>query len=325
MAVISMTDQTPSLFDSDDAWNAEPIEAFTAWLLTPDFVTRGGQAQPLRASSAYVYQAMGGKFIREVLIEGKRGWSSISRDDVQQFLERGQLKAGIRNRYIRLLERLFDDLLSRGIARVNPARGLAVKGLKAKSNDSTVWLSPDQEEAVLTSLSAGEDWRAQRNRAIVAMVLGGGVKVSELVKLKSSSIGLRQEDGSAWLTIQAVGAGRVHRTRLTPLAAKIIQVWLSTRTSYQAAGLLLFPTTPNGEPMHPSTVYRTVAAVLTDAGIDPAIIKRRGARTLRNTFAIRELSEGQAPALVGEYLGHRADRSTRRYTALAKAVKKGSR
>lgn len=318
--------KTESFFDDGPSWSAVPLEALAAWLLTSDFVvTKQGTTQPLRESSAAVYRFMGSKFIREVvlpqpdeeggLVRSGKPWAAVTTNDIHTFLVGNELKRGIRNRYVRLLERMFDHLHSKGLVEGNPARGLAIKE-PSKSNqhhEQTMWLNEAQQHAVIEKLPDGDGWKAKRNRALIATVLGGGLKVSEIIELREHAVGPKQEDGSLYIEVQPTGAGRRHRSKVMPLAASILAHWLRERSTFGLAGDLLFPTKPIGGMLHKATVYRQVAAVMTAAGIDPAIIKRRGARTLRNTYAVRELSNGLPIELVGEYLGHRADRSTLYY------------
>lgn len=322
-----MNKQTASLFGVPDIWQNEPLVAFSAWLLLPDFVvTKAGATQPLRANSAKVYRFMGAKFIRQVLLESSVGqrqgkcWRDVCADDIALFMDKNDLKRGIRNRYVRLLERLFDHLATIGLAAGNPARGLAIKAptTSNQNHDQTMWLADTQQDAVLAALPSGTGWKAQRNKALIATVLGGGVKVSEVIKLTVGAVGPRQEDGSLYIEVWPPGAGRRHRTKVSPTAAGILTAWIAARDAFGVSGQTLFPAKQIGGHLHPATVYRKVAEVLAVAGIDPGTIKRRGARTLRNSFAIRELSDGQPLELVGEYLGHRADRSTRYYTQLLK-------
>ena len=328
------TDLTASLFDDAASWRETPLEAFSAWLLSPTFVvTKQGVEQPLRASSAQVYGFMGGKFIREVILanpgdDGEperlgKAWSQVSAGDIQDFLHRNNLKRGIRNRYVRLLERLYDHLAMKGLVAHNPARGLALKE-PSKSNqhhESTMWLNEDQQAAVVKMLPDGPGWKAQRNRAMIATVLGGGLKVSEVLQLKVGAVGPRQADGSLYIEVQVVGAGRRHRTKVAPWGAQLLVGWIAARAEFGLSGDLLFPAKPIGGLLNKSTVYRQCAVVLTESNIDPAVIKRRGARTLRNTYAMRELSEGQPLELLGEYLGLRTDRSVEYYEEQLKRSK----
>lgn len=313
-----------SLFDSPDTWLNAPKEAFAAWVVSDRFATtKRGDPQVLRDSSIKVYRAMFGKFADQVLQTDPGGTPQkslreVGIDDIRRFLDANRLNKGIRHRYVRLLERTFDLLLTKGLVETNPARGLAVAQptRSGKGNDKTQWLSAEQQNAVLAALPSGESWKDQRSRAMIATVLAGGLKVSEVIKLNVSNVGLKQEDGSVFIDVYPGGAGRWHRTRVAAFGAGMLMEWVETRKALQLPGNLLFPAGAAGGVLHPATVYRQVKAVLAAAGVPEEQIKRRGARTLRNSFALRELEDGASPALVGEYLGHRADRSTRYYTEL---------
>lgn len=313
-----------SLFDNRDTWLHAPKEAFAAWVVSDSFATnKRGEPQPLRDSSIKVYRAMFGKFIDQVLGETPGGsivksLPEVSVDDIRRFLDGNSLNKGIRHRYVRLLERTFDLLLMKGVVDGNPARGLAVAQptRSGKGNDRTQWLSTEQQAAVLDALPSGEGWKDQRSRAMIAVVLAGGLKVSEVIKITLSNVGTQQDDGSVFIDVYPGGAGRWHRTRVAAFGAAILLQWVEMRKTLEIPGNLLFPAGATGGPLHPATVYRQVKAVLSSAGVPEDQIKRRGARTLRNSFALRELEGGASPALVGEYLGHRADRSTRYYTEL---------
>lgn len=316
-----------SLFDSLATWHQAPFEAVAAWLLDPEFVlTKQGVTQPLRESSVVVYRAMLNKFIKHVVLPDEESerpgipWSGITQDELRAFLEKNRLTKGIRNRYLRLLERLFDHLVGLHICTENPARGLAIKApsKSGENNEKTFWLSPGQQAALVEALPDGDGWKARRNRALIALAIGGGLKPSELLVLRLGGIGEVQADGSLYIEVPRTGAGRIHRTKVEAEHATFLRVWLLERAVYALPGDIVFPATDQGGTLHPATVYRHVSAVMKEAGIDPKLVKRRGARTLRNSFALRELAAGQSLEAVGEFLGHRSDRATAAYKALLK-------
>ncbi|MDD5707053.1 MAG: tyrosine-type recombinase/integrase [Kiritimatiellae bacterium] len=300
-----------------------------SWVITSDFSrNKRGEPQALRDSSINLYRTMFAKFVAQVLPAAKPGMTrrtllDLSADDIRQFLDQNGVRGGNRNRYVRLLERTYIHLATLLPVTENPAKGLAIQEQTSSNQDydETVWLTGEQQQAVLSALPIGNTWKHQRNRAMIAAVLGGGLKVSETIRLSVANIGTIESDGSLPVDVYPGGAGRWHRTRITPFAAGIVLAWLETRQSLLVDNQpmprnLLFPADNLGRALHPATVYRQVASVLSAANLDPAIVKRRGARTLRNTFAVREIATGSPLGLVGEYLGHRADRSTKRYKVL---------
>jgi integrase/recombinase XerD len=86
--------------------------------------------------------------------------------------------------------------------------------------------------------------------------------------------------------------------------------WLRERRALRIPGELLFPATLNGGRLNKATVYSQVKATFARAGIE---VSRQGGRTLRNSFAVRELKAGESIELVGEFMGHRRRRSTEHY------------
>ena len=82
------------------------------------------------------------------------------------------------------------------------------------------------------------------------------------------AVGARQEDGSLYLDVHPEGAGRQHRTKVSPFAAAYLTAWLQERKEFGLQGDVLFPAKPIGGMLQTTTVYRHVAALLTEAGID---------------------------------------------------------
>ena len=181
--------------------------------------------------------------------------------------------------------------------------------------------------------AAGEegraDWHKRRDRAILSMLLGAGVKVPELICLFTEDVGVKDSTGSVPITIDpdnGIGAKknrrgkrlptinqtlRAHRTQLRPFAAQEVLNWVEERQASSIPGKLLFASTMAGTRMDQSTVYLLCKATFERAGIDAV---RMGPRTLRNSFAVRELESKDGSAeLAGEFLVHREKKSIEPY------------
>ena len=103
---------------------------------------------------------------------------------------------------------------------------------------------------------------------------------------------------------------RKHVTMLRPFAVPEVVRWIDEREKMNVAGQLLFPATVRGGKVATATLYRQVRATFAAAGIK---LNREGGRTLRNTFAQRELEAGTSLGELGEYLGLHERRSVERY------------
>lgn len=320
-----------SLFDTRETWLLDPVEAFAAYVLQSDFaLNKRGEPLALRASSVVVYRARWGKFVADCLSPSGKTLAELTSVELQAFLE--GMSPASRHRYVRLLERVFDHLGGLGLVRQNPARALAISA-PTRSNQGhagTAVLSAELQVAFLAALPEAVNWKRQRDRALISVILGAGLRVAEALKLTVDQLGALQEDGSVPLEVFSTGAGRRHRTRVQAFAAAEVLGWRDQRlvllapiTEAMVPGRLLFPADGSGRALHPATVYRRVASVLKAAGIPESVIVRRGARTLRNTYAVRELTAGAPVSLVGESMGHVNDRATQHYLAIARGAMQG--
>lgn len=325
-----------SLFDTPDQWVTDPIEAFKSFVMSPAFVQLGRRSlvgiaddadqAPLLSASAKTYIAMFGRLHAWMTEQGK---TLHSVDDlvIREFLDtrnarKRPLNSAIRIRYVRLLERIYDHLQ----VQPNPARRVAFQIFKAKSaagaDKPKAWVDDAQQAAFMAAMPSPDNWKNRRDRAMLSMMLGAGLKVSEVISVRVADLGKPEADGSVPVTVKAGAqgsSGRHHRTMLRPFAASEVLAWICERREVGFAGDLLFPSTPTGERLDPSTVFRKVRATFKSAGLNP---HRSGGRTLRNSFAIRELTANGRSAdanaeLVGEFLGLHEKKSTLRYVVHA--------
>jgi integrase/recombinase XerD len=328
--------------DAGDAWRADPQSAFEAFVVSPRFLemskrkpklsgTEGAAPprNPIRKSSALVYIAMWTRFLRW-LGAGTQGKTvfDVSSNDLVAFLEyrehgkRVLQGSTIRRQYLTLFERVYLHLK----VHPNPAVHACFdifrnRGALVGANAPKAKLSDAEQAAFMAALpaeapdekDAARGWKRRRDRAMQALMLGAGLKVSEVVGIHAKHIGEVDTTGSAPVSISPATVGgtvRPHQTQLRPFAVPEVMAWLQERNALDIPGPLLFPATLNGGRLDKATVYRQVKATFARAGID---VPRQGGRTLRNTFAVRELTAGGDIELVGEFMGHRKRRSTEHY------------
>lgn len=332
------------LFDVRSIWQAQPQKAFDAFVQSPEFLELGRRMPamdvvgsvprpyPIRKSTANIYREMFGNFLNWLDKPAhKVHFLDVTSDHIRLFLEarhddnkdKRKLNSTIRVRYLRILERVFAHL----DMDPNPARHATfdVYNQADGGNDvAKVILTDEQQKAFLAALpvrtavnpyddeTAG--WKQRRDRAMQAMMLGAGLKVSEVIGIYAENVGQKDSTGSIPITISPGSAGGVvrwHRTQLRPFAVPEVVQWLSERKALKIPGLLLFPATLQGGALNKATVYRQTKATFDRAGIT---VPRQGGRTLRNSFAHRELKAGESIELVGEFLGHRLRKSTEKYS-----------
>ncbi|HEX7650089.1 MAG TPA: site-specific integrase [Noviherbaspirillum sp.] len=339
------------LLDPRELWRTQPMEEFKTFLMSPDFFKSGrrrpsprkktddGKDYPIRKSSVEVYASMFGKFLQWTQ---DRGISllEVTGQDLLAFLDermnskkRGSAKdlnSTIRTRYIRLLERVYARI---GVS-PNPARHTALEvqrtpGASGKDLPS-VALTDAQLEAFMASLPGDRyghtHWKRRRDRAMLAMLAGAGLTVGEVIGLYMENIGEKDATGAIPISVSPAstdGTSMPHKTFLQPFAVEVVDAWLKEREELKIPKNLVFPGDLKGE-TSPSkaTLYRHAQKTFERAGIPVA---RKGGRTLRNSFAVRELRNGASEKDVMGYLGLQEEKSIEIYIAAAKKVSGFSR
>jgi site-specific recombinase XerD len=288
------------LFDqAREDWRRDPRIAFDAWLAKRNF----------RRSSAEVYQAQWGLFL-DWLSMRHRNLSSVDTQTIADFVAGLAIRKPQRVRYLRLIERVLDHVREIESASTNPARFIAQDGeaawRNARDNEPTGFLTSSERALLIahlfssvTDLSAAQRWRERRDRALIALFLGGGLKTGEARSITVSCVTV----GSPWVVIESPNPIFTRRTRLSPFAVAIVDAWLAERRLSELAGNLLFPASPSGRPMHKATMLRSVDALIDAAGFAGSRESRASPQTLRNTFAADLFETGVGPEQVGQWLG----------------------
>lgn len=352
----------PRFFDDAETWEREPVMAFESLLVSPLFVALGRRdlakresvadqgrgpydsASPISEKSAKVYLAMFRSYVH--FLDGLQiTVPKATPEHIAHFIESKDRTLGVRLRYIRMLERVHEHMKNKGIVSFNAASQVAPllqnKPTHARKPElPTAFVSKDAQAelvgSVLRNMLLSGDWRSVRDATMAAILLGAGLKVYELSAMRTSW--LTGNHPNFFIEVPSIGVSRPHRVPLSLLAADCVQAWMNCRSKLGMVQPLLFvnsmtegrldyvPSLPGGSGgrkqsvgLDKSTIYRRIKAILQSAGIEAA---HMGGRTLRNTYAVGELSKGQSHALVEERLGLRESKSLDRYLTAAKRSRK---
>src|SRR5207244_6735965 len=108
------------------------------------------------------------------------------------FLEGRGLAANTINQQLAAVRRLAYEAADAGLLSPELAAGISrVKGVKQLGHRSGNWLSLDQSSQVLNH-ACGDSLRAKRDYAMLAMLLGCGLRRSELASLETDEVQTRQ-------------------------------------------------------------------------------------------------------------------------------------
>lgn len=184
-----------------------------------------------------------------------------------------------------------------------------VKGVKRKGTRSGNWLAQGEAQELLNS-PRDEKLKQIRDRAILAVLLGAGLRRTEAAALTFAHIQRRE---GRWVIVDLVGKGdRVRTIPIDPFVKKAVDQWAT------AAGLsdghVFRPLTKGGklkgDKITPQCIYHVVEQWTKAAGVTAA------PHDLRRTYAKISHKRGAKIEQVQLTLGHASIRTTQDYLGL---------
>lgn len=314
------------------AWNADPVKAFKAFVVTTYFAETGrrlradGTLRVVSTESAKIYIFMFAN-VAGWIAEHKMTLTTVTHADLLRFINREEngkrvLNSKIGYRYLRLLERCYEYLE----VDPNPATQaiLAIDRAHLAKDDAGRTLSDDQLERFFAALPSHpprrrqvtpfDGWKRRRDRAMQVVIALAGLRVAEATGLLLHEIGQQSAlDGSIELTItpeEKHDTSHEHTISLPREGVEELRPWLEERKKMGIPGEFAFPANLVGKKLTKKTVYMQIRATFERAGMDLA---RSGGRTLRNTFAKRQLDSGASPDELKDVLGLALERSAADY------------
>jgi len=314
------------------SWDADPVKSFKAFVSTAAFAETGrrqradGTLRIPSAASAKIYLFMFNNLAGWLQEQGLT-FSRVSKADLLRFIGRtvkGKrvLNSKIAYRYLRLLERCYEHL---GVL-PNPAQEaiLGIDRAHMAKDEAGRTLSEDQLQRFFAALPAEaprrrrntpfDGWKRRRDRAMQVVIALAGLKVSEAVGLLTAEVGRQASiDGAIVLTItpeEKHDTSHEHEVALPRAGADELRAWMEEREAMAIPGEFVFPANLTGARMTRKTVYMQMRATFERAGMD---LSRSGGRTLRNTFAKRQLDAGASPDELKDVLGLALERSAADY------------
>ncbi len=275
-----------------------PYESFLSYLR----YEKRASAHTLRAYSsdleqcaAYLADTYHTQTIHEATAPQLRSW--------MVFLLEGGNEASTLNRKISTLKAYFKHLRRMGVVQHDPTQRLT---RPKPSKRLPMVVAEKQMDELLDNLPFADTYEGHRNKTILELFYGSGIRLAELIGLKTTDIDLRNA------TIRVMGKRNKERIiPMGPLLCRQIDVYLLQRntTFGDSAERTLF-LTQKGLPMYPKLVYDLVHHYLSQV----TTLEQRSPHILRHTFATHLLNQGADLNAVKELLGHSSLAATQVYT-----------
>lgn len=343
-AVLSLGDFSPSIEQLRVRWQTDPLNAFKEWRRTKNAANK----QVYSERSIEQHSAMWANFLA-YLTTRKVDIQTVQPDAIEAFLKqlRGRpIKDNDRsrlplapgdtplashstlNRYTKLLAETFIYLADLNVRRGNPVAPVAKIFTKPEAPPAVEFLNREQETALLDYIAGLpiDDWKDERDRTILYLLLASGPTVGELARLRIDDV--QTGDYAPVINLPNHDLTHGHAAPISSFALAPLVTWRSRRiralerykllpglptySSIEEAlpGSILFPaTTTKGEELESSAIYNIVRLAL-DAISFPG--KSRGPQTLRNTFARRQLFNNADPLEVQRWLGLASDKTVKK-------------
>ncbi len=255
-------------------------------------------------------------------LEGKRvplGLADVGCETIRGYLaslHSRELQRKSAARKVSSLRSFYKFLVSRSIIETSPVVGVRYP---KRGQKLPVFLDSD-DIAKLFSAPACDSWLGIRDKAIMEVLYGGGLRVSE-------AVGLNVEDADfAGGVLRVRGKGR--KERLAPIGRYAFEAITAYREKLDAVSKekhFDYDSKPMfvnklGKRLSDRSVRRNLDRYLKIAGLDGSI----SPHTLRHSFATHILNNGADLRCVQELLGHKSIAATQVYVHLStKRLKEG--
>ncbi|MCA1745357.1 MAG: tyrosine-type recombinase/integrase, partial [Bacteroidales bacterium] len=207
------------------------------------------------------------------------------------------------HRKVSALKTFYKHLQIEGWIDQNPAQAVNLPKIPKRL---PVFVKESAMEQMLDHIDYGDNYEGVRNKMILELFYGTGMRLSELVQLSTRDVDLK---GGLIKVL-----GKRNKERLIPLTNESV-LQLNTYNQVRAQffeGMdspFLF-LTAKGEPIYHKLVYRIVHSSISRV----STMKKRSPHVLRHTFATILLNRGADLNAIKELLGHSSLNATQVYT-----------
>ena len=232
-------------------------------------------------------------------------WKEVSpgmvRSWMVQLAESGMANRSI-NRKLSALQTFVKYLMKRNYLDKNPLRKVVSPKVGKRL---PAYIQEGQMKTLLDEVQFPEDFTGRRDRLIIELLYGTGMRRSELLGLQDQDIDLEK------LTLKVLGKGA--KERIIPFGAELrqqIELYRDARNSLERLESNSLLVTPDGKPVYPKLIYNVVRKYLSVV----STLDKRSPHVLRHSFATHLANQGAELNAIKELLGHANLSATQIYT-----------
>lgn len=219
------------------------------------------------------------------------------------FLMEQGLDPSSTSRKLSALRSLYKFALKTGKIKKDPIQAIKAPKLKKKL---PVFIEDDKLISLLNSpVIFAEDFEGLRDRLVIELLFGTGMRLSELIKLKDSDIDNYQQ--------QLKVIGKRNKERIIPIPLSVLDL-TNNFIKYKSLHKINNQTdklivTSKGEEAYPGLIYRIVKRYLSLISTQ----EKKSPHVLRHSYATSLLNNGADLNAIKELLGHASLAATQVY------------
>lgn len=205
------------------------------------------------------------------------------------------------HRKISSLRSFFKYLIRKGEVGASPMSDITLPKLRKKLPD---FVEENRMETLLDKVEFGDDFSGIRNKTMIELFYGTGMRLSELIGLNLYSIDFSRK------TVKVLG--KRNKERIIPVPTETLESltrYMEHRNAISTTEPALF-ITEKGARVYPKLVYNVVNQNL--ATVTTA--QKKSPHVLRHTYATHLLNNGADINAIKELLGHANLAATQVYT-----------
>lgn len=244
------------------------------------------------------------KFVASLKLVNNLDVSAVTKEDVRRFLAQQAKTNGAvtRARKLSSIKSFFKYLGREGIIAANPVSDIEAPKLPQK--EPSYLTEIEYRKLIAAVRQESTPYYLPRDMAIIILLLGTGIRLSELVGLTLDRVNLHNGDKN----IKVKGKG--NKERVIPLTDEVVNTldkYLTKRPEVESNHLFI---SRLGNELRSRSVYHLVKKYLNAADIKK---EKVAVHSLRHTFGALLLKSGANLVVIQELLGHKKLETTRRY------------